>query len=527
MKFICIITFLVASLIAVPDLTGQEEETTKPLELPNYVIEGKGQINVRSGVKQYPGIVEKLTAAELDSINSLQKEQTVLLPPKPLPERIFVIPKRKGFIAGSFGSYITPNLEGGYNFAVNRYKMFANAKLDISSGDPINSDYSKLTAGIKSEYLAPEKFFIFGGSITNTNLNFVYNNYNLYASRTAPDRTLFNMLLSVKSKGNYQGYDFRTGGHYSYMNMTTEGNSLSDNGLNAYLHFNNYWRDFLIGGGAEIDFHSLRGNGMSYITLKANGQYRRDKLIFDAAAGLQFGNTTRDATLFNFLIDLSGKFMLNKEFTFSGRFLMNMENSNFQQYYKINPYISDTAFFDYPVLTELSAKMNYHPVDDILIAFGASFGGKARHPYFENADSATFILKYGSSTLFNIFSEGNWYLSDVDALIYQIQMNMNYIDGKTIPYAVPLLVSASYNRRWFEKLGTTIGANYISSRFVNLENTKEISGYIDIFFNADYKINEKFNIFIKLNNLLNQNIYIWNGYRERGLFFSGGVLYRF
>jgi hypothetical protein len=527
MKLFHLILITFAVLFANMTVSAQEEEERKPLELPNYVIEGKGQINVRSGVKQYPGSIEKLTQSELDSINSLQKEQTVLLPPKPLPENILTVNKRRGFLKGSFDSFLTPYLEGGYNFAVNDYKMFANAKLETSGGDAINSEYFKLFGGINSEYLAPEKFFIFGGSKTNSDLHFSYNNYNLYAERAARSRSAFNVFFSVDSKGNYEGSDFQTGGHYSFLNVSTAGNSIGDHGVNAYLHFNNYWKTFIVGAGAKIDYHSLDGNSMSYFEIAANGKYYLDKFIFKGDAGVQFANTTSGATLFNFLVNLDAKYMLNKDFSFYGYFKNTMENSNFQQYYGINPYISDTTYFDFPLLTEIAAQANYHPDDNLLLAVGLSFGLEHRNPYFENADTATFLLRYGNSTNFGIFSEGNWQFAKADRLIYHFRANMNYIKDKMLPYSLPLQITAIYQRDWTDEIITSIGLNYVASRYADLDNKIELPDYFDLFLRADYNLNKKFNIFIKVNNMLNENIYIWRGYREKGLFFAAGMLYSF
>ncbi len=528
MKLFHLILITLSILIANMSLSAQEEEAErKPLELPNYVIEGKGQINVRSGIKQEPGSIEKLTQSELDSINSLQKEQTVLLPPKPLPEHILIVNKRKGFLLGSFGSYLTPYLEGGYNFALKNYKMFANAKLETSSGDAINSEYLKLFAGINSEYLAPEKFFIFGGSKTNSNLHFNYKKYNLYAERAARNRSAFNMLISVDSKGNYEGSDFRTGGSYSFLNLTTADKSIGDHGLNAYLHFNNYWKTFLIGAGAKIDYHSFGNNSMNHIELSASGKYYYDKYIFNAEAGVQLASIMSDATLFNILLDFDAKYMLNEDFSIYGNFKNTMENSNFQKYYEINPYISDTTFFTEPIITKIATQINYHPEDNILVALGLSFGLEHRNPYFANADTATFILKYGNSTNFGIFSEGNWQFSSADALLYHFRINMNSIDGKVLPYSTPLQITGIYKRQWTDYFTTSIGGNYVAGRYADLDNTIELADYIDLFLAADYKLNKKFNIFININNLLNENIYIWRGYREQGLFLNAGLLYRF
>jgi hypothetical protein len=266
---------------------------------------------------------------------------------------------------------------------------------------------------------------------------------------------------------------------------------------------------------------------MSYFEISANGNYYLDKFIFTGDVGVQFANTTSGAALFNFLVNLDAKYMLNEDFSFKGNFKNTMENSNFQAYYAINPYISDTTYFDFPILTELAAQMNYHPDDNLLFAFGLAFGLKHRNPYFENADTSTFILQYGNSMNFGIFSEGNWQFSNVGNLIYHFRANMNYIKDKILPYSVPVQLTAIYQRKWTDEFGSSIGLNYVASRYADLDNTIELPDYFDLFLRADYKLNKKFNIFIKVNNMLNENIYIWRGYREKGLFFGAGLLYRF
>jgi len=521
-----IITFIFISIVPCL-LTGQEQTETKPLELPNYVIEGKGQVNVQSGIKQEPGTINKLTNAELDSINSLQKEQTVLLPPKPLPENVFSVSRRNGFIEGSFGNFLTPQLEAGYDFSLDRYKMFANAGVESSSGDETNSEYLKLFGAVNSEYLAPEKFFIFGGSKTTSKLSMSYDDYNLYASRNPASRSAFNFLFSIMSEGNFEGYSFKTGGHYSLLNMSTAGNSLTDNGLNAFLNINGHWKDFKIGGGAKIDFHSLGGYSMSHIELLVNGEYYIDKFIFRSEAGFQFANTTTNASLFNFKFLAKAKYMHSKNITLLGKISHSMDNNNFQMNYWLNPYISDTTYFDFNRLSEVSGQMNYHPDEDLLLTFGLSFGYGSNTPYFVNADTSQFILNYGSSTELALFSEGSYYISTKDKIIYNLKYNLADISGNVLPYSIPLGLKGSYTRQWTDDISSSFGAAYVSTRYADLQNTNELPSYIDLFLHADYKLNNNFNIFIKMNNLLNENIFIWNGYREKGLFFAAGLLYRF
>jgi len=284
---------------------AQEHAETKPLELPNYVIEGKGQINVQTGIKQSTGTINKLTKAELDSINSLRKEQITLLPPKPMPTNVYSIHRNTGFISGSLGSYITPELKAGYEFAINDYNFYATGNYESSKGDPMNSEYLKVGAALRSEVTAPDKYFIFGGSKTISNIFFNYDNYNLYASRNAPSRDLFQFGINTQSKGDYANYYFATGASYSLLGVATQGYSnIADHDISGHINITQKLNKLEIGGNALFDLNSYRGNWMSFIELALSGKTEIDKLLVESHDAIQLANTITDAILSNLLFDV-------------------------------------------------------------------------------------------------------------------------------------------------------------------------------------------------------------------------------
>ncbi|HPO63995.1 MAG TPA: hypothetical protein PK762_13025, partial [Candidatus Kapabacteria bacterium] len=118
---------------------SQQGTSSTPLELPNFIIEGKEQLNVRAGMKQLPDKPISLTKEELDSINSLEKKPSFLLPLKTIPNKIFEKTFYSGFLKGEIGRYFTPLLEAGYEFKVNNYKLFVNANFEASNGHIENS----------------------------------------------------------------------------------------------------------------------------------------------------------------------------------------------------------------------------------------------------------------------------------------------------------------------------------------------------------------------------------------------------
>jgi len=55
----------------------------------------------------------------------------------------------------------------------------------------------------------------------------------------------------------------------------------------------------------------------------------------------------------------------------------------------------------------------------------------------------------------------------------------------------------------------------------------QLDGYFDIDLRAEYYFSKSLGAFVNLENIFNQEIYIWNGYRQRGIFAQLGILYTF
>ena len=109
--------YLIYSIISIcmfGEVFCQEtSKATQPLELPNFIIEGKEQINVRAGIKQMPEKSSALNQTDLDSLNSLEKQQSLLLPPKSFPDQILSYKYDRGYLSAEFGRFTTPSIIGG------------------------------------------------------------------------------------------------------------------------------------------------------------------------------------------------------------------------------------------------------------------------------------------------------------------------------------------------------------------------------------------------------------------------------
>ncbi|MCK5742383.1 MAG: TonB-dependent receptor, partial [Chlorobi bacterium] len=120
-------------------------------------------------------------------------------------------------------------------------------------------------------------------------------------------------------------------------------------------------------------------------------------------------------------------------------------------------------------------------------------------------------------------------ISDKDKLFGNLTYtysNMSDID-KQAPNMPALTAAADYKRQWTEEFGTQIGLIYIGERFADLDNSTSMDGFVNLSVSANYQIINDIKVYIDFDNLTNSGIFMWNGYKEKGLFMSLGVLWQF
>ena len=174
---------LLLILLIISPLYSQEEEnkSEEPFDLPETIIYGKDIITVKSTYKKFPSNTPGLSKTELDSLNSLEKHQSMLLPREDLQSSFINNYNENGFLQGELGRFTSAKVDFGSSFNIDEFKLFTLAGLDLSTGHTNNADYSRFYGELNSEYIADKKFFIFGGSKTNSNVRLDFNRYNNYS----------------------------------------------------------------------------------------------------------------------------------------------------------------------------------------------------------------------------------------------------------------------------------------------------------------------------------------------------------
>ncbi|MCX8055526.1 MAG: hypothetical protein N3A67_07660 [Ignavibacteria bacterium] len=524
--------------------TNPPQETPKPLELPNFIIEGVEQVNVKSGIKQLPTRINKLTKEELDSINSYEKHSSLLLAPDTLPTKSIskIFPKIN--VRSSIGMFFTPEITLGARQKVEGYDLYGYLNYESSSGEYKRSEYNKFSVNLFSDYIAPDKFWIFGGSRTRSSVFFNSKNYNLYANQFSLnndgyfDRNASSYGINLETNGAYEGVLFNTGFNINSLQLSANSKSISyhptrnavDNEIKGFLNIKNYWNDYLINGNILVDFHSLRKNSINFIEVAGGFSYFSDELSIAGNVGLQSATNSNETSRGGLLLEAQIEYRINELFTVKSSFISGLENNSFSEMFYKNPYLDFSANLDYSYnIALINGSITYHPTENIFASANISWRITDRLCFFDEINNNTFNLAYDQGTILEISPELLWYITKSDKIAFNTILSLSKLNNSDgpIPYHPFFKSNISYRKVFFEKLGFDISLSYISENDISNKNDKKLESYLDFSFSTDYIINNNFVFFANFNNLLGSNIYYWNGYKERGLFAKIGIIWQY
>ncbi len=548
--FISIILIILSNyvLLAQTDTTTQNIKKPKaePMDLPNAIIYGEAYLNVGSSVKQNPTSIPKLEGKELDSLNSLEKQNSLLLPPVGLSKDIYSRYKNKGFLDFSFGSFITPEIIGAYEIKAGDYNLFFNGGYNYSSGHTDEANFSKLFLDIKSDYIAPNKYWLFGGSKTRTNLFFKSDSYNNYAgfenTVNNPDfivenRTRTQLGFKLDVDGNYEGFDFSSGAGFNLAGIKGDSTDLSEQGVNGYLKITNPLNDYRMGLNLNLNLNNVNNISTNFIQANLFGGYNIDVFDIIFEGGIQLAKGTISDSRFGLLLGGRTNIRLNENVTLFGGVESGLENNNFTSLMILNPYLSNNAMFDYRYnIVKINSGIWLHFDKDFGIKSKVSYSITENLPVFVNDFQNTyntlnnsFNISYENASILNINVDTYYNFTENDNLGIVVDLNFTKLDtvGQNIPYFSPLNLMISYKRNWNDSFSSNVNFNHLGSRTTNLTNNVTVESFNALNLFLEYKLQKNLLFNLKLNNILNSKIYIWNNYIERGLFASLGINWQF
>lgn len=502
----------------------------KPLELPQIVIEGTEKINVPGGKKKTPEVGITLLPSELSKLNSLEKHPPSLLATQSLPtlQRVDNV-SYNGFVSGQIGMFLTPSVMAGYKTDISGFDIYARGGVEASQGHVDNGDYSHGFVGVQAGYLAPDKYWLFGGSKTESYFRYEGQSYHLYALPNAPERSVREFDLGLTVQGTYEGLGYNAGAGIDNMVMTQAGD-VSNSSLFGHVAVHQLLEGFRVGGKLALDFRTLRGEGYNFVEAAATGEYLSDPVLVAADVGIQAGKTSEQQSQVSPLIHGRAEFRLNRDITVRGNVHVGLRNTSFRTLVHNNPYLDDSSHVRYTgVLPELGGTILFHPSATLLISGGVTLSFLRDMPVYLSTGRGTFRPAYADARMIEFSGETTIAVDTATTItgVMVVRSTALADTGSGIPYTPSFQVGGTVERRWIPSLTTSLTLKYTGQRYADMDNTIALDGYVDIGVHAEYAFSRQISAFARIDNLSNADISIWEGYKERGIFAAAGVTWRF
>ncbi|GAB5466511.1 MAG: hypothetical protein Kapaf2KO_19470 [Candidatus Kapaibacteriales bacterium] len=515
-----------------PEVKPAAEPVLKnePFNLPNTIIYGTQENKVASLEKRLPELEYRLADNILDSINTLAKQTPTLLPMPPLPNQIPKTDGRNGYLEGGFGSFATLGAEAGAGFSIGRFDMYLDGSAELSNGHLDDAEYSKFFARLESDYVAEDKFWIFGGSETRTTVTAMNNNYRNFAADSAQGISNLGFSARLDTDGSYEGYLFDIDGGIRSISYISDMPDGTDLGIDALVNVVGTGDLANFGVEGEIDLSNFATGGYSRINAGLLWNFFNRYFNLDANAGVTLATPTEGGTFLWPEVNAELNIPLGRVFTLRANGETGIENNTFTDMLVLNPYISAESEVLYTTnLFSASAYLMHHPATKFGFMLGGGYNAYNDYQFFTDSQNSLFAASYADATIAFAEFEGFWDINESNALTGNIRYNITSLDSidTEIPYIPAFQTEFGYRVTFFDFLQLKPSISYIGTRYSDIMNTEEIKGYIDVRLYADAEIWDGFLAKIEAHNLLNSDIFVWNGYRARGVFFTGGLIWRF
>lgn len=546
-----------------PDSKPDKAKVEQPLELPEFVITGVESLDVPGGSKQAPKLPQKLTTSDLQRFNPLDKLSFSVLPQASMPRLNLPSQERSGFVKGEFGMFTTPSIDAGYRVVLGNFDLSANAGGIFSNGHLPNADFTDFYGQIASTYLAPEKFLLFGGSRTDTYIKARHRSYKFFGadniSASAIQRGNFTIAGGVQTIGNYEGWVYDMGADIqSLSSQTNEITSLTSIAVNTVVSGHLLGKKILgewgIGGSmaAKIVLAGTQGTSQYLLSPTIVAEVRSAAKTFEAeiqggvqvhSIGTAQGNTTT-LVLPNININTSihaGSVVSLTLNAFSGVRMNTLLNVVAE-----NPYcpffVSSSTMQQNPVLfpavqptwslydASLYARFQAHP------SFSLTLGGRSAMKqndivFGANNRIGEIAVHLDTTSIHRFFAETAFFADSNNTITARFNAQFgSSVKFGAVPYLAPLEASLEYRRFWIPALSTVLTGVYMGERIngsVRSSESRIIPAFVDLRLNIEYRFSSQFSLYARGANLLNQPVFLWDGYQERGIFAALGAMLTF
>jgi hypothetical protein len=506
------------------NLFAQDDKKNPNVELPDFVIMGKDVVSIRAANKINPDYTSTVSddylkplfaPDQLEVVDFSNPNQTDL-------NLLDSVNYYKGYLSLKSGRYTLPAGELNYSFPFDGGSLqgivFGDNQLaydkntdNVKLGGLLNLDYTTNT----SNSTLPGTKFSIGGRHTNKK-------YNLFGSSTPEfERTLNAGNAYFDIQNLYMRrfiFDAKMGGDFTYLDKE----NLTESVLNVNLFGKLNLTD--VGIGVKSNYQK------QYFKNDFAGKIQADYYMFRPTAYFKLFNSILTEAGFTFsgsgnntfhriFVSLSTK--LADQLVLMGEYNPGSEFLTASYFLRNNEYLETTTFSNFLLKkkNQFKVALKYEYDKYFQIDGGIKYFSSSNYPFYSRTDSSgLFNIDFTDVKNYDLFANFLFHYGPYGVFYASVDLfKVNNSAKNKIPYQPEVITSFSYGYDFQNGLSGKINLEYQSKRYTNLENTTTLGGFFNAGVELEYRFGNNISILFQLNNLLNQKIYFWEGYKRKPL----------
>jgi outer membrane receptor protein involved in Fe transport len=523
---------------------GRAESPLPKIELPEFLITGQETIDLPVSSKS---IVEEERVLILTSPSPGRKDVDVTLASKQQKDIASPVGRMDGRVLAGFGNYVTPSLEGWFGKNYGEGAVLFHADFASSNGHVANAQWQKTGVGVHGDYLSPQSFGFVGGSRLNGGFGFSGESYRAYGSinpsqlRTLNDvHVNFGLSSRVSNSEELENQVTYSGGvAWNRVALDDSANaSESEFGVsgNAVMQRKSYQlfgiAEYKVAGVTmplppSLDAHSpqwlaLRISGKTFITPSLQGSLTVQQFVYRGSISSSSGR---------FYPNIELRYFVNDAVTLYANYTPTVERNTLGSLVQMNKYVRNMLELqpsEIPVSFSLGSEIS---LSDNLRGRGVfNYRRVQEFPVYIELNSAKVwdVMYLPDVRVISFDAQATYQFSQKNngSLIVTFNSTAEKDSSNSVPN-VPSLTLAATDRHAFDNgVVLAVFAEYVSKRWTDFAHSNANAGYVTFGGRGEYQLFDNFRMFLQVNNFLNQQYYVWDGYVERPLFVSLGVTYK-
>jgi len=564
---------LVLLLLSLPVLSQEKEKKRLPSEEINVVKPFSPTVSkaVKIPIEPDTDSIDLDLDKEIDySINSIPVAST-FTPAKGKAKSLKRVPKERfyqNFISAGYGNYSTPIIEMFAHSNTSNYNDFGGFFKLHSSGGGIRGvvlDDSFTDAKIDLFYKQSERYFEWKAEAGFNHLS--SNWYGLsdeipYTGQVISSIDEKQSYNDIHLQGDIEFYDalLHKGkfDFHQFFDAADSRESFAD--LEGIIDFP--VRDELIYTEIDLTFLSgrfkndfLQTEELKYtyfnLGLSPNFELLREDLTLNIGLRLYYSMTdSSDGSKFYAYPNITASYNISEEsFIAYAGVVGDLQQNTYRDFVGLNPFVSPTLYIERTnqqfnayagIKGLLNSKIRFNlragyisENDKPLFKLNPSLtdGSIEVDKGYQAANSFQVVyddvntINFHAELIFDLFKEFQ-FGGDVDFNSYSLE---NEEHAWNLPLVTAALLAKYKRKKWSAGADLFFSSDRKDELAIIPSTTQRItnSAYLDLNLNGQYHINDKFDVFLNLNNILNQNYQEFTNFRVQGFQLFAGVKYKF